>query len=273
MKELDLDRRLHDIKIIYRAPHAIFSDRIVFMPIEIKGVKHVKIMFDRINSTPQLKAVELYISVEPRIEVGGEDVQQTTLEGGGGEEFQSLHTDSYLTLTSCITIGGYTPPCQETPTPMEVCKSSYQQECIQSLGREDKDENDVDQGRDEYEEMIGRDDFHENTINYENVDNVCHDVVDDYDDDAIEFQDNIGDGIGVQPAVPTYEAHGPSFHVNIWDNIVDPSNVKIPFSSSWVRGMNFSKGLIFPNKEAVRQALIVYSMDNNKNYITERSNQ
>ena len=154
MKELDLDRRLHDIKIIYRAPHAVFSDRNVFMPIEIKGVKHVKIMFDQINSTPQLKVVELYISVESRIEVVGEDVQQTTLEGGGGEEFQSLHTDSYPTLTPCTTVGGYTPPCQETPTPMEVCGSSYQQECIQSLGREDEDEDDVDHGRDEYEEIL-----------------------------------------------------------------------------------------------------------------------
>ena len=130
MKELDLDCRLYDIKIIYRAPHAVFNDRIVFMPIEIKGDKHVKIMFDRINSTPQLKAAELYISVEPHIEVGGEDVQQTTLEGGGGEEFQSLHMDSYPILTPCTTVGGYTPPCQETPTPMDVCKSSYQQECI-----------------------------------------------------------------------------------------------------------------------------------------------
>ena len=50
MKELDLDHQLHDIKIIYRAPHAVFNDRIVFMPIKIKGNKHVKIMFDRINS-------------------------------------------------------------------------------------------------------------------------------------------------------------------------------------------------------------------------------
>ena len=74
MKELDLDHRLHDIKIIYHAPHAVFSDHIVFTPIEIKGDKHVKIMFDRINSTPQLKATKLYISVEPYIEVGGEDV-------------------------------------------------------------------------------------------------------------------------------------------------------------------------------------------------------
>ena len=37
--------------------------------------------------------------------------------------------------------------------------------------------------------------------------------------------------------------------------------------------MNFSKWLIFPNKEAMRQALIVYSIDNNKSYITEWSNQ
>ena len=63
---------------------------------------------------PQLKATEFYISVEPCIEVGGEDVQRKTLEGGGGEEFQSLHLDSHLTLTPCTTVGGYTLPCQET---------------------------------------------------------------------------------------------------------------------------------------------------------------
>ena len=30
MKELDLDRRSHDIKIIYHSPYAVFNDRIVF---------------------------------------------------------------------------------------------------------------------------------------------------------------------------------------------------------------------------------------------------
>ena len=57
MKELDLDRQFHDIKIIYRTPHVVFSDHIVFTPIEIKENKHVKIMFDRINFMPQLKAL------------------------------------------------------------------------------------------------------------------------------------------------------------------------------------------------------------------------
>ena len=91
-------------------------------------------MFDRINSTPQLKATELYISMEARTEVGGEYVQQTIVEGGGREELQSLHADVHLTLTPCTIIGGYTLPCHETPTPMKVFGSSYQQECIRSLG-------------------------------------------------------------------------------------------------------------------------------------------
>ena len=89
----------------------------------------------------------MYISVEPHIEVGDEDVQQKTLKGGGREEFQSLYMDSYPILTLCTTVGGYTPPCQETSNPMDVCGSSYQQECIQSLGREDEDKDDVDHGR------------------------------------------------------------------------------------------------------------------------------
>ena len=106
--------------------------------IDIKRDKHIRIMFDRIDSTPQLKVVELYISVELRTELSGEDVQQTILEGGGGEELQSLHADGHPTLTLCTTIGGYTLPCHETPTPMDVCGSSYQQECIQSLGGKTK---------------------------------------------------------------------------------------------------------------------------------------
>ena len=107
-----------------------------------------------------------------------------------------------------------------------------------------KDEGDVDHGRDEYEEMIGRDDFHKYVDHYGNADNAHNDVVDDDDDDAMEFHDDIGDHIGVQHVtniVPTNKAHSPSFNANTWDNIVDSSNVKIPFSSSWVWGMNFSK--------------------------------
>ena len=154
MKELDLNRQSHDIKIIYCSPHAVFRDRIVFTPIEIKGDKHVRIMFDRIDSTPQLKVAELYISVESRTELGGEDVQQTIFGGGGGEELQSSHADGHPTLTPCTTVGGYTLPCHETPTPKGVCGSSYQKECIQYLGGED--EGNVDHGRDDWKRQLPR---------------------------------------------------------------------------------------------------------------------
>ena len=204
MKELDLDRQLHDIKIIYRAPHAVFNDRIVFTPIKIKGDKHVKIMFDRIDFTPRLKAVELYISVKSRIEVGGEDVQQTTMKNGGaGKNFNHYMRIVIQLLPRAPQLGVIHYHVKRHQLQWRFMGSSYQQECIQSLGREDKDEDDVDHGRDEYEEMIGKADFHENNINYENVDNVCHDVMDDHDNDAIEFQDDIGDGIGVQHVTTT----------------------------------------------------------------------
>ena len=129
----------------------------------LKGEKHVKIMFDKINSMPQLKVAEFYTRVKPCTEVGGEDVQQTTLEGGGWEELQSLHADGHPTLNPCTTIGDYTLSCHETLTPIEVCGSNYQQDCIQSLRRGGEDKADVDHGKDEYEEMIGRDDFHDTT--------------------------------------------------------------------------------------------------------------
>ena len=86
-KVLNLDCWFHDITIIYCALHAVFSVCIVYMPTKIKGEKHVKIMFDRINSTPQSKVAKLYIHVEPRTEVSGEYVQQIALEGGGGKNY------------------------------------------------------------------------------------------------------------------------------------------------------------------------------------------
>ena len=50
--------------------------------------------------------------------------------------------------------------------------------------------------------------------------------MDDDDDHAMEFHDDddAGDNICVQHVMNTvlaYEAHGLSFHANIWDNIVD----------------------------------------------------
>ncbi|KAL0005444.1 hypothetical protein SO802_013005 [Lithocarpus litseifolius] len=105
---------------------------------------------------------------------------------------------SSLLLKENETIRGSTLSCYETQTPMKVCKYSYQYEYIQSLRVEDKV--DVDHGRDEYEEMIGRDNFHEYVDCYENIDANHNDAVDDDDDHAMEFHDDdddVGNNIGV----------------------------------------------------------------------------
>ena len=52
------------------------------------------------KSTPEVKNIELYISVKPRMEVGGEEGQKKTLEGEGGKELQSIIPDDRY--TTCI---------------------------------------------------------------------------------------------------------------------------------------------------------------------------
>ena len=41
--------------------------------------------------------------------------------------------------------------------------------------------------------------------------------------------------------------------------MVDPEVVQQAFSSSWNADMNFAKGLIFVNKEAVKRVLTIYA--------------
>ena len=43
------------------------------------------------------------------------------------------------------------------------------------------------------------------------------------------------------------------------------------FGSSWNADMNFAKGLIFANKEAVKRALTIYATKHNRNIMTSRS--
>ena len=68
------------------------------------------------------------------------------------------------------------------------------------------------------------------------------------------------DDIGVQHVTNTTTAYillASSFYANTWKNMVDPSCFQIPFVCTWEEGMNFSKGLTFANKEAVKHALII----------------
>ena len=70
--------------------------------------KHVKIMFSKMQKWKQVADFELYVTLEPRAEVGVEEIVQTTTT----LQFAVLD-DRYTTL------GGYTPSFEETPTTIE----------------------------------------------------------------------------------------------------------------------------------------------------------
>ena len=75
MDELNLNPTWYDIKIIYHYPQEVFHERINYGYMAIKEDKHVKMMFNRIQKMSQGNATELYVSLEPLVEVDTEVVQ------------------------------------------------------------------------------------------------------------------------------------------------------------------------------------------------------
>ena len=71
--------------------------------------------------------------------------------------------------------------------------------------------------------------------------------------------------------IPAYTPLALSFSANTWTNMVDPSNIEIPFVSTWKEGMNFSKGLTFVNKVEAKRALTIYALKENKHFVINRS--
>ena len=71
--------------------------------------------------------------------------------------------------------------------------------------------------------------------------------------------------------IPAYTPPALSCSSNTWANMVDPSNIEIPFVSTWKEGMNFSKGLTFANKVEVKYALTIRARKENKHFMISRS--
>ncbi|KAK9991507.1 hypothetical protein SO802_026492 [Lithocarpus litseifolius] len=87
-------------------------------------------------------------------------------------------------------------------------------------------------------------------------------------------EDDADAAITVQHVTNTpliYEPPASSFYANTWENMVDPEVVQQAFASSWNADMNFAKGLIFANKDAVKHELTIYAAKHNKNFITNWS--
>ena len=53
--------------------------------------------------------------------------------------------------------------------------------------------------------------------------------------------------------------------------MVDPSNIEIPFVSTWKEVMNFSKGLTFANKVEVKCTFTIYALKEDKHFVINRS--
>ncbi|XP_075659826.1 TMV resistance protein N-like isoform X2 [Castanea sativa] len=78
MKKLCVNPALHDIQITFRSPHEVLKHQINYKYMTLEADEHVNIMFDKMERTAQVSAIELYIKLELRAEVGAEEIQQTT---------------------------------------------------------------------------------------------------------------------------------------------------------------------------------------------------
>ena len=176
-------------------------------------------------------------------------------------------------------MGGYTPPFQETPATIEsepgniyedqFCTHRGESSTVPVVEDEDKDclGEDLDD-REEYEERIDDGDFNRGVDDHE-ITPIPH-----VDDMAECDEDDADANVRVQHVtntIPVYEPPASSFYENNWENMVDPEVVQQAFSSSWNADMNFAKGLIFVNKEAVKRALTIYTTKHNRNIMTSRS--
>nr|XP_023884330.1 uncharacterized protein LOC111996582 [Quercus suber] len=160
MEELQVNSALHDIHITFRSPYEVLNQCINYRYMEITEDKHVKFMFSKMHKWEQTADFELYVTLEPRAEVGVEkEIVQTTTS------LQVAVLDD-----QCTTLGGYTPHFQETPVTIESeLGNRYEDQFYTHRGEsstvpvvEDEDEDyfreDPDD-RDKYEERIDNGDF------------------------------------------------------------------------------------------------------------------
>ena len=161
MEELQVNLALHDIHITFRSPHEVLNQCINYRYMAITEDKHVKFTFSKMQKWENVADFELYVSLQPRVEVDVEEIVQTT-------------TSLQFTVLDdrCTTLGGYTPSFQEKPTIIEnepgnryeyqFCTHWGESSTVPIVEDEDEDEDcigeDLDD-RDEFEERIKRSDF------------------------------------------------------------------------------------------------------------------
>ena len=78
MEELQVNLALHDIHITFHSPHEVLNKCINYRYMAITEDKHVTFMFSKMQKWENVADFELYVSLQPRAEVGIEEIVQTT---------------------------------------------------------------------------------------------------------------------------------------------------------------------------------------------------
>ena len=81
IEELQVNPTLHDIHITFCSPYEVLNRCINYKHMAITEDKHVKFMFSKMQKWEQAVDFELYVTLEPRAEVGVEkEIVQTTTD-------------------------------------------------------------------------------------------------------------------------------------------------------------------------------------------------
>ena len=154
--------------------------------------------------------------MEPRAEVGIEEIQQTTTS------LQVTVLDAQYEYTTHVEHDDVHADDDDDDDEDDDDDDDYVDEITAINGEDFVD-------RDEIEERIERGDFGDFQRNID-------------DDETLDSSEHDADNvISVQNITDTILAYAPlalSFSANTWENMVDPSHIEIPFVSTWREGMN-----------------------------------
>uniref|UniRef100_A0A2N9HSV6 SWIM-type domain-containing protein n=1 Tax=Fagus sylvatica TaxID=28930 RepID=A0A2N9HSV6_FAGSY len=288
---LQLDNQSHRITVTYRCPQEVISPHINYMTLLITDDDGVNLMFDMLDATPELKGIELYISVEDCV---GEGVEPLTQDDGDGlvaedcvgEDVQQMTVHDTAPSTQPSTLGRCTPQLHEIRTSVEDCGPSTRHEYVPyevnplagvhdtmmlECTADDEEEN-ADYDNDSYFDDDDNELYFDDDDDYDDDDDDDADTDDDDADDDDETTDVHNDE--VDDVVPSLKPKSSSFTTNTWDNINDTSfNDEVTPLDSWDKQQELRKGLFFKSKIEVQYALKVYSSRVNQEYKVKESNK
>jgi hypothetical protein len=291
---LQLDNQSHRITVTYRCPQEVISPHINYMTLLITDDDGVNLMFDMLDATPELKGIELYISVEDCV---GEGVEPLTQDDGDGlvaedcvgEDVQQMTVHDTAPSTQPSTLGRCTPQVHEIRTSVEDCGPSTRHEYVPyevnplagvhdtmmlECTADDEEEN-ADYDNDSYFDDDDNELYFDDDDDYDDDDDDDADD-DDADDDDADDDDETTDvhNDEVDDVVPSLKPKSSSFTTNTWDNINDTSfNDEVTPLDSWDKQQELRKGLFFKSKIEVQYALKVYSSRVNQEYKVKESNK